>query len=332
MTSLWRADGAVVAGSPFEPGQHHDVIVVGAGITGLSTALMLVRERAGCRRRRSRRGRQPRHRRQHREAVAAAGEGALDVAAAPLRRARPRVRRRQPRRRTNGSRTSPTRPACAYTRRTAYSYAQSDAGDPRRRCGVRRRARSGTGRAPGTARRGRPVPDRRRGRARRPGCDRSAGASRSPWPVRSWRPAERCTPAPRLCTCASCRAPWSRPPQASPPPSGGAGDRGAHHVSRLLLRQDPRTAVVLRRVRRAGEVPDGLYLSVDGPTRSLRSVTPPTDPRSSHGWSSAATATRSAARSPSARSSTTSSTGRAGTSPAPSRSCRGRLRTTSRTI
>ena len=43
MTSLWRADGAAVAGTSFEPGKHHDVIVVGAGITGLSTALMLVR-------------------------------------------------------------------------------------------------------------------------------------------------------------------------------------------------------------------------------------------------------------------------------------------------
>jgi len=43
MTSLWRADGEIVAGSPFEPGQHHEGIVVGAGITGLSTALMLAR-------------------------------------------------------------------------------------------------------------------------------------------------------------------------------------------------------------------------------------------------------------------------------------------------
>ena len=43
MTSLWRADGAIVAGSPFERGQHHEIIVVGAGITGLSTALMLAR-------------------------------------------------------------------------------------------------------------------------------------------------------------------------------------------------------------------------------------------------------------------------------------------------
>lgn len=43
MTSLWRADGQSVAGTPFERGQRHDAIVVGAGITGLSTALMLVR-------------------------------------------------------------------------------------------------------------------------------------------------------------------------------------------------------------------------------------------------------------------------------------------------
>lgn len=32
-----------MAGTPFEPDRRHDVIVVGAGITGLSTALMLVR-------------------------------------------------------------------------------------------------------------------------------------------------------------------------------------------------------------------------------------------------------------------------------------------------
>lgn len=43
MTSLWKADGATVIGRPFEPGAHRDVIVVGAGITGLSTAVMLAR-------------------------------------------------------------------------------------------------------------------------------------------------------------------------------------------------------------------------------------------------------------------------------------------------
>ena len=40
---LWKADVAPVEGTPFEPGRQRDVIVVGAGITGLSTALMLAR-------------------------------------------------------------------------------------------------------------------------------------------------------------------------------------------------------------------------------------------------------------------------------------------------
>lgn len=43
MTSLWRSAAPNVAGTAFEPGAQHDVIVVGAGITGLSTALMLAR-------------------------------------------------------------------------------------------------------------------------------------------------------------------------------------------------------------------------------------------------------------------------------------------------
>lgn len=41
MTSLWRIDHRPFAGTPFEPGAHHEVVVVGAGITGLSTALLL---------------------------------------------------------------------------------------------------------------------------------------------------------------------------------------------------------------------------------------------------------------------------------------------------
>jgi len=43
MTPVWKLDHAQVRGTPFEPGRHRDVIVVGAGITGLATALMLAR-------------------------------------------------------------------------------------------------------------------------------------------------------------------------------------------------------------------------------------------------------------------------------------------------
>lgn len=42
MTSLWRADRTTPAGSPFDAGAEHDVIVVGAGLTGLTTAVMLM--------------------------------------------------------------------------------------------------------------------------------------------------------------------------------------------------------------------------------------------------------------------------------------------------
>jgi glycine/D-amino acid oxidase-like deaminating enzyme/nitrite reductase/ring-hydroxylating ferredoxin subunit len=41
MASIWKLDEPPVAGTPLEPGRHHDVIVVGAGVTGLATALML---------------------------------------------------------------------------------------------------------------------------------------------------------------------------------------------------------------------------------------------------------------------------------------------------
>ncbi|MEW1706306.1 FAD-dependent oxidoreductase [Microbacterium sp. NPDC089190] len=42
MTSpLWLRDQTPVEGTPFESGARHDVVIVGAGITGLSTAVML---------------------------------------------------------------------------------------------------------------------------------------------------------------------------------------------------------------------------------------------------------------------------------------------------
>ena len=43
MNPLWKLDRTLPAGSPFEPGALHDVVIVGAGITGLSTAVMLTR-------------------------------------------------------------------------------------------------------------------------------------------------------------------------------------------------------------------------------------------------------------------------------------------------
>ncbi|MBO9627595.1 MAG: FAD-dependent oxidoreductase [Microbacterium sp.] len=41
MTSLWKLGPTVPLGSPFHPGARHDVVVIGAGLTGLSTAVML---------------------------------------------------------------------------------------------------------------------------------------------------------------------------------------------------------------------------------------------------------------------------------------------------
>lgn len=43
MNPLWKLDRTLPGGSPFEAGAHHDVVIVGAGITGLSTAVMLTR-------------------------------------------------------------------------------------------------------------------------------------------------------------------------------------------------------------------------------------------------------------------------------------------------
>jgi glycine/D-amino acid oxidase-like deaminating enzyme/nitrite reductase/ring-hydroxylating ferredoxin subunit len=43
MQSLWKHDRASISGAPFEPGARHDVVVVGAGLTGLATAYELAR-------------------------------------------------------------------------------------------------------------------------------------------------------------------------------------------------------------------------------------------------------------------------------------------------
>ncbi|MCP2635267.1 FAD-dependent oxidoreductase [Microbacterium sp. HD4P20] len=44
MRPIWKLDPVPVAGTPFEPGRRRQVIIVGAGLTGLATALMLARE------------------------------------------------------------------------------------------------------------------------------------------------------------------------------------------------------------------------------------------------------------------------------------------------
>jgi glycine/D-amino acid oxidase-like deaminating enzyme/nitrite reductase/ring-hydroxylating ferredoxin subunit len=41
MTPLWKLGPTAPLGSPFDPGARHDVVIVGAGITGLTTAVML---------------------------------------------------------------------------------------------------------------------------------------------------------------------------------------------------------------------------------------------------------------------------------------------------
>lgn len=43
MHPLWKVDRTPPAGTPFDAGARHDAIVVGAGLTGLSTAVMLAR-------------------------------------------------------------------------------------------------------------------------------------------------------------------------------------------------------------------------------------------------------------------------------------------------
>lgn len=43
MKPLWKTDTALPVGSPFEAGARHDVVIVGAGLTGLTTAVMLTR-------------------------------------------------------------------------------------------------------------------------------------------------------------------------------------------------------------------------------------------------------------------------------------------------
>lgn len=44
MGSIWKRDAAIVDSTPFEAGARADVVIVGAGLTGLATAVMLARD------------------------------------------------------------------------------------------------------------------------------------------------------------------------------------------------------------------------------------------------------------------------------------------------
>jgi glycine/D-amino acid oxidase-like deaminating enzyme len=43
MTSLWLERAPMIETDDFEPGQHYDEVIVGAGITGLVSALLFAR-------------------------------------------------------------------------------------------------------------------------------------------------------------------------------------------------------------------------------------------------------------------------------------------------
>ena len=275
MTSLWRADGAVVAGSPFEPGQHREVLVVGAGITGLSTALH-ARARAGwmspsskpaevgnlatggntgklsllqgkvlstLRRHHSGRARARLCRRQSRRRTMAH-----------------RLRRRGRRRRTPGGPRTPTRSRMRGVHDVEAEFAAAhEAG-----LAVRRVLPDEAGRS--------------RSSTRSPSTTRSRSIRRqspSPWPVRSSLPAARCTPARASLHVQSCRARCVETTAGfASARSGGARDGRADH--RIAASTSSRPEDCGRTASRSTcreRCPMASTCRSDGPTRSLRSVT-----------------------------------------------------------
>lgn len=279
MTSIWKQDAPTVPGAPFDPGQHRDVIVVGAGITGLATALMLAES-----------GRD----------VAVLEEGEVGNLAtgsntgklsllqgsvlSSLRRHHPaKLVRAYAEANRDGADwlvAFAERAGVTYSRRTAYSFAQTGAGVDCVRAELDAATEAGLA--------VRPV--------------RVDELAASPFPVADAVALEdQVALDPQQIALALARAFVE---------AGGTLHTGTrvsqvHVVPRAIVETSAGFAtadqVVLatgapimerglyfaktRGVRSycvafdvPGEVPDGLYLSVDGPTRSIRSVTPSDGP------------------------------------------------------
>jgi len=272
MTSLWRADGAVVAGSPFQPGQHRDVIVVGAGITGLSTALQLVREGLDV-------------------AVVEAGEvgnlatggntGKLSLlqgkVLSTLRRHHPAALvRAYVDANRDGARwltDFADEAGVAYTRRTAYTYAQSDAGihdvdaefaaAHEAGLAVRRELPDEAGRFPivdAVALDDQVAIDPQEVTLALARAFLAAGGT-----LHTGTRVLHVSVLPR--TVVETTAGFASARQVVLATAAPITYRGFYFVKTRGLRSYCVAFDV------PGEVPDGLYLSVDGPTRSLRSVT-----------------------------------------------------------
>ena len=174
MTSLWR-DGRAPIPSDVLTTERCDNVVVGAEITGLTTALLLAR-RARCRRPRDARCRLRRHRQHDGKGPYAAGDEVQHPAASPPRRRRLRLPRGQP------SRPGLVLEYCqaqgiAVQRRDAVTYAPDT--DRGRRAALREHEAAT---AVGLATRWsddlpRPLPARRWRGAGRPGTARPDGAA-----------------------------------------------------------------------------------------------------------------------------------------------------------
>jgi glycine/D-amino acid oxidase-like deaminating enzyme/nitrite reductase/ring-hydroxylating ferredoxin subunit len=277
MTSLWKADAAVVAGTPFEPGRRREVIVVGAGITGLSTALMLVRKGLDV---------AVIEARQVGNLTTGANTGKLTLlqgnVLSTLRAHHPAalVRAYVDANRDGAQWLTSFADAAGvtYTRRIAYSYAQSGDGVDR--------------------------VDAERAAAQEAGLDvrRVLPDGDSPFPiVDAVALDDQVAIDPQAVTLALARAfvaeggtlhTGTRVTQVEVAPRAlvetTAGSAAADQVVLATAAPIMERGLYFAKTRGLrsycvafdvpGDVPDGLYISVDGPTRSIRSVTPTDGP------------------------------------------------------